>query len=343
MQYKVIAALHEQNLGCGQPLSEMQIATEVFKLEQELNLWQYCLAPTLCIRSHDTLLYDDEAACEERFRVILTLRYLNLQTLLHRPFVTRSLDIRAGRNKGTGWTSSAERLASGSIQTCVKSAEEIISIVHTIISAKRAHDLLGAWWFSLYYGRPSRPPGHHTRTYAHLIVFGASLTIFGTLLISSDGAAFATSLTDRLEHGRALLGRASEALRQLDVGNQIATRCADYLLEISSLLDRWRKCGPARVPTNSLDLNCSDASRLLGSNPTFRDNTVGGGVLLQELFQSGEMSLPSFQGLDLDASQMTADGMYMNDFSLNDLEMGQFFIPDDFAKWVHPTRNKAAQ
>ncbi|KAL2353853.1 fungal-specific transcription factor domain-containing protein, partial [Cryomyces antarcticus] len=300
VQYKVISALYDQNLGCGQPLSEMQTATEVFKLEQELNLWQRCVAPPLCIQSHDTLLYDNQVACEERFRVILTLRYLNLQILLHRPFVTRSLDARASRNKGTGSMSSAERLASGSIQTCVKSAEEVISIVHTIISAKRAHDLLGAWWFSLYY------------------VFGASLTIFGTLLISPDLATFAISLTDRLEQGRASLRKASDALRQLDVGNQVATRCADYLSEISSLLDRWQ------------------------SSSTFRDETIGDFALPQELFQCGEVSLPSFQGLDLAGSQTTSDGLYMNDFSLNDLEMGQFFIPDDFGKWAHPTKNKVA-
>jgi hypothetical protein len=165
VQYKVIAALYEQNLGCAQPLSDIQTATEVFKLEQELNLWRHCISSPLCIRAHNTLLYGDEDACEERFRVVLTLRYLNLQTLLHRPFVAKSLDVRTGWDKSTGATTSAERLASGSIQTCIKSAQEVISIVHTIISAKRAHDLLGAWWFSLYYGRSSCPLNHNIEAY----------------------------------------------------------------------------------------------------------------------------------------------------------------------------------
>lgn len=160
VQYKVISALYDQNLGCAQPLSSIQTATEVFKLEQELNIWRHCVAPPLCIRSHDTVLYDKEVACEERFRLVLTLRYLNLQTLLHRPFVAKSLDVRSSRGKGTEPTTSAERLASGSIHTCIKSAEEVISIVHTIVSAKRAHDLLGAWWFSLYYGMSMLPSRH---------------------------------------------------------------------------------------------------------------------------------------------------------------------------------------
>ncbi|KAK5018364.1 hypothetical protein LTR60_001529 [Cryomyces antarcticus] len=78
------------------------------------------------------------------------------------------------------------------------------------------------------------------------------------------------------------------------------------------------------------------------SSSTFRDETIGDFALPQELFQCGEVSLPSFQGLDLAGSQTTSDGLYMNDFSLNDLEMGQFFIPDDFGKWAHPTKNKVA-
>jgi hypothetical protein len=76
------------------------------------------------------------------------------------------------------------------------------------------------------------------------IVFGASLTIFGTLLISPGLAATTAPLSDRLEEGCVSLRKASDALRQLDVGNQVATRCADYLSEISSLLDRWREYNP---------------------------------------------------------------------------------------------------
>ena len=343
MQYKVISALYEQNLGCAQPLSDIQTATEVFKLEQELNLWRHCVAPPLCIRSHDTVNYDSEAACEERFSVVLTLRYLNLQTLLHRPFVAKSLDVRTGRGKGTGSTTSAERLASGSIQTCIKSAEEVISIVHAIISAKRAHDLLGAWWFSLYYGRPSRPSAYQIHTYVRVIVFGASLTIFGTLLISPDLAAIATPLPDRLEEGCLSLRKASDALRQLDVGNQVATRCADYLSEISSLLDRWRKYNPKQCTRRSCGIKSSNASRSPGSNSKSGDTAIGDVFRPQDILQSGGYSLPPFQGMGLDQSQMSSDAMFMNDFALNDLETGQFFLPDDFLQRAHPLKNKSAQ
>ena len=246
LQYKVISSLYEQNLGCGHKLSEMQLATEVFKLEQDLTTWQQCVAAPLRIRTHTSLLCEDQdqVACEERFSVILTLRFFNLQILLLRPVLTGSLVIRSSRSKNTGSTTSVERLAAGSVQTSLKSAKEIISIVHTVISVGRAHDLLGAWWFSLYYGRStsvlhiSRPILMHSIT-----VFGACLTVFATLLITPDNATFDTPFSDRLERGRSLLVKGHDALRQLDIGNQVAARCVKYVSEILSLLDRWRKFG----------------------------------------------------------------------------------------------------
>lgn len=135
------------------PLSDFETTTEVFKLEQELKLWRHRITEPLCIRSPNTLNWDIHAAREERFRVILTLRYLNLQTLLHRPFVAKCLSTRTNSAQDSHLMSSAERLAAESIQTCVKSSDETISIVHAVVSARRAHDLLGAWWFSLYYGQ----------------------------------------------------------------------------------------------------------------------------------------------------------------------------------------------
>lgn len=136
----------------------------------------------------------------------------------------KSLGVHKGSGKATESTTSAVRLASGSIQTCIKSAEEIIAIVHTVISATRAHDLLGAWWFTLYYSRSYRPHGHDVYAYTHVKVFGACLTIFGTLLISPELTATVTQFSDRLEEECASIRKASEALRQLDEGNQVAMR-----------------------------------------------------------------------------------------------------------------------
>ena len=40
---------------------------------------------------------------------------------------------------------------------------------------------------------------------------------------------------------------------------------------------------------------------------------------------------------------MTPDNLYMSNFSLDDFEMGQFYIPDDLLRWGHSMKNKEAQ
>lgn len=47
--------------------------------------------------------------------------------------------------------------------------------------------------------------------------------------------------------------------------------------------------------------------------------------------------------MNIDPSQMSSDALFMNDFTLNDLEMGQFFLPDDFLQRAHPLKNKSVQ
>jgi hypothetical protein len=155
VQWRVIHSLYGQNLGCDQPLGEMETITEVFKLEQELSEWEHSLVQPLCFRTPATVLLDQESALDERFRVILTLRYLNLQILLHRPFLSRCLYLRSKSSTENQTVRSADHFAASSIDTCIRSSENMISIVHSIVSAKPSLDLLGAWWFSLYYSKQS--------------------------------------------------------------------------------------------------------------------------------------------------------------------------------------------
>jgi hypothetical protein len=80
----------------------------------------------------------------------------------------------------------------------------------------------------------------------------------------------------------------------------------------------------------------------LGSSSKSVDTSNGGDTFQpQDIFQSGGYGLPPFHGvMDLDASQTGSDAMFMNDFTLNDLEMGQFFLPDDFLNRAHPSKNR---
>ena len=160
IQWKVFSSLYGQNLGCDQLLNDIDIATHILKLEPELDRWQRELPPPLCIRSPSTMAFDSqENSTLERLRIILTLRYLNLKVLLLRPFLSKSLELRVSENSRKDILSSADHLTSTSIRTCVGVAEDIITIVSSIIDAGRGHELLGAWWFTLYYSKPDPDSG----------------------------------------------------------------------------------------------------------------------------------------------------------------------------------------
>jgi hypothetical protein len=137
--------------------------------------------------------------------------------------------------------------------------------------------------------------------------------------------------------------KGNDALCQLDIGNQVAARCVKYVSEILSLLDRWRKSGYGHARMTSTQYSFSDLTNLLGSSSTIREDTFGDFTLSQDLFQSAEARLAPSQALNLDTSQMTPDNLYMSNFSLDDFEMGQFYIPDDLLRWGHSMKNKEAQ
>lgn len=89
-----------------------------------------------------------------KFRVILTLRFLHVQILLHRPVLARSLDITGV----LGVEPTEDRLLNdiryGSLKKCVESAMWIIDIIYELVSSSRwPRNLLGAWWYSLYYSK----------------------------------------------------------------------------------------------------------------------------------------------------------------------------------------------
>lgn len=184
------------------------------------------------------------------------------------------------------------------------------------------------------------------KSYAHaqFVVFGASLTIFGTLLISPEVTASATPFPDRLEEGCVSIRKASEALRQLDDGNQLAMKCADYLSETSRLLDKWRKYHVNFAFRCYILFHGSfNTLRFLGSSTTLGDMNNGELFRTQDILQSGGYSPTPFQGTSFNPSQIGSDAMFMADFALNDLEMGQFFLPDDFLHRSQPSKNKTAQ
>ena len=89
-----------------------------------------------------------------KLRNVLNLRYLNVRILLHRPILTRLLDARSDLSIQAAELALLEQIGSNSISICMQSATSIITIVQTVLRvSERQSSLLGAWWFTLYYGK----------------------------------------------------------------------------------------------------------------------------------------------------------------------------------------------
>ncbi len=124
-------------------------------MEQQLVDWKRLLPPNMdLIRSQDLSSEGEEPAESERFRIILTLRYHNLRILIHRLIVVKFLDMSGKNTTDDQQLALLQQIGSNSVQICVQSATEIISIVNLVVHAAGVRrTLLGAWWFSLYYSK----------------------------------------------------------------------------------------------------------------------------------------------------------------------------------------------
>lgn len=87
-----------------------------------------------------------------KFRIILTLRYFHVQILLHRPILVKFLDATGPSGLEAGEAKLLNDIGYSSMNKCIDSAMGIIDIIHELVSTTGwQKDLLGAWWYSLYY------------------------------------------------------------------------------------------------------------------------------------------------------------------------------------------------
>ncbi|KAF5235599.1 hypothetical protein FAUST_6967 [Fusarium austroamericanum] len=121
---KIIVSLYGSNLGCEDQASDTSTMTYIIQFEQELTDWQNTLPHRLSLHSANEVAQADmHDSTIERFRIILTLRHLNVQLLLHRPMFIRSL---------------------GALLKDPK-------MPHRNAGPDHGRHLIGAWWFTLYY------------------------------------------------------------------------------------------------------------------------------------------------------------------------------------------------
>jgi hypothetical protein len=128
--------LYGQNLGYD-TFSESESIPRVFALEQDLNGWSTSLPPDLPLVWSTALptsnTYRDRAI--GRFRTMLTLRYYNLNTLVHRPLLCKGLD---DLSESTFLQTPAfSDMAKHSVDICIASAEETIGILPSARASQR--------------------------------------------------------------------------------------------------------------------------------------------------------------------------------------------------------------
>ncbi|OAP63435.1 hypothetical protein AYL99_02662 [Fonsecaea erecta] len=225
----IVDSLYGQNLACSFKSNAVDTVALVYKIENQLSEWQRGLPSHMrLIATQDILperLPQVESSAEEawrqlRLRFILTLRYTNVRILLHRPVLVKFLDGLSNPANHQD-TSLLQQVGTIHIQIAIKSAKEIICLVHNALQSATGRSkwgLLGAWWFSLYY------------------TFNAALVLGACVLVQIDQKASGNdsnmSLTESTEDMSLHLEMAIEAIRHLDSDNRMVARCRDYLEQL---------------------------------------------------------------------------------------------------------------
>ncbi|KAJ5811041.1 Transcription factor [Penicillium robsamsonii] len=225
--WNILELLYGQNIGCDGPLPVSETVAHIFSLEQHLFSWERSLIHPLQLISSasiDELPHDQMSSNSQylslRFQVILTLRYLNLRVLLHRPILVKFITASRSPDRDPQDMRLLQQIGINSLQICADSAMEIIDIVHRVVSEPGwKRNLLGAWWFSLYY------------------TFNAALVLIGVGWVYRDTSLTNSSMTDQASKARQYPGRAVAALSRLDEGNRLIDRCRYYLEQFSKVLN----------------------------------------------------------------------------------------------------------
>ena len=143
------------------------VITRLFPIEGSLIDWESMLPEGLSIIQPDEVaqrLAQDEPASPShlalKLQMVLTLRYLNVRLLLHRAVLLRALGSNGVVGSVDHEAALLQHIGPNSAKTCLDSAVHTLDLVQATVTSPGSHkEVLGAWWFSLYYSElvPSRP------------------------------------------------------------------------------------------------------------------------------------------------------------------------------------------
>ncbi|KAJ3460702.1 hypothetical protein MRS44_011569 [Fusarium solani] len=163
---KAIESVYDNNISCpAQTTSLHQMLTKVLEVDQNLINWRQQLPPGLSQVTASELSHLQAVGETQtyRFRTILTVRYLNVRTLLHRAVLSRLLE---SPSRQAHQEDLIFNMSVSSMETCVDAALESIGIIS---HATHQQYLLPIWWYSVYF------------------TFTAALAIYGSILVINRG------------------------------------------------------------------------------------------------------------------------------------------------------------
>ncbi|KAH8892864.1 hypothetical protein GQ53DRAFT_646245 [Thozetella sp. PMI_491] len=205
-----IDLLYGGNLGCGDHILTYELITRILKLRHLQDEWARRLPPHMTlVKAESFWEHVKPDPVLDRFRVILTLRYHNLRVLTHRVVLARLCDLVGHASDEQNHDVMGLKDVIGStVEISIESTTEIIGIIYAIVqSADSRRDLLGAWWFTLYYA------------------FDAALVLSTVILLLRQAGCISLPESANEQSLKKTLSDCMEALKLLDEGNHTVERC----------------------------------------------------------------------------------------------------------------------
>lgn len=135
-----------------------EILAHKLDLSWKLAEWQQNLPSAIRIIASSELQQGDNLPALEplRLRIFLTLRYLNVQTLILRPIMLKFLDYKPNTDDGEHELALLKGPGLCALQECSAACIEDIKLMGRILNPCKPYQtttLHGAWWFNTYYGQ----------------------------------------------------------------------------------------------------------------------------------------------------------------------------------------------
>ncbi|KAM6535981.1 hypothetical protein FALCPG4_005504 [Fusarium falciforme] len=260
----VVTKLYGQNLDEEIAENTAVQMQDIFLIEEDLSSWKMSLPEKLRLRPWENFGLSEWSQPHyhpvfARLSVVTQLRYLNVRILLHRPVLSHLLWSKRTpsweRNREKNFTEQTWNL---SVIICQDSAVQIIDIIHRVTESM---DLLGAWWYSVYF------------------TFNAALVIFSRILLLLDTRNSASSkATDSQADPKLVselttrLTRAIEATERIGKDAKPARRVLAILAKLVRICLILGKYDPKNGPS-ILSTLCARSS----SNPLEASASLGSG------------------------------------------------------------------